>query len=85
MKESIRQYSLDEIYEGMRIEDKSQLSNIYDKWIILVKTTKSEDYVIRFIGDETTTESDKLFNMGCIVCPVYNDSMELEGDVFFEE
>lgn len=85
MSKELKKYSLAEIYEGMKIKDKSQLSNIYDKWIILTKTAETEDYTIGFIGDETNSSSDNLFNTGMIICPIYNDSMELEGDVFFEE
>lgn len=85
MTRNLRKYRLSEIYIGMKIIDKSQLSNIYDKWIILAKQNEHEEYTIRFIGDETNTQSDKLFNQGLIICPVYNDSIELEGDVYFDE
>ena len=49
------------------------------------KKSADEDYTIAFIGDETNVYSDKLFSQNLILCPVYNDSIELEGDVFFEE
>ena len=42
-------------------------------------------YTVGFIGKETNTESDKLFAQGNMVCPVYNDSIELEGDMYYEE
>jgi len=74
-----------DIYEGMIIEDKSQLSNIYDTWIILVKVPGEEHYTIGYIGTETNERSDELFHNGNKVCPVYNDSIELEGDIYFEE
>ncbi len=75
MANNLKKYLLNEIYEGMRITDKSQLSGIYDKWIILIKKTESEDYIIGFIGDETNARSDALFNKNLLVCPIYNDSI----------
>lgn len=53
--------------------------------MILVKSRNSDVYTIRFIGKETTAESEKLFTQDNVVCPVYNDSMELEGDIYYEE
>ena len=38
-----------------------------------------------FIGKETNIDSDKLFAQGNVICPVYNDSIELEGDMYYEE
>ena len=66
----------------MKIQDKVQLSDIYDTWIMLVKSKDSDVYTIRFIGKETNAESDKLFTQGNVVCPVYNDSLEQEGDIY---
>ena len=78
-------FTLEDLYIGMEIKDKDQLSDIYDIWIILVKSSGSDVYTVRFIGKETNAESDKLFAQGNVVCPVYNDSMELEGDIYYEE
>lgn len=78
-------FALQDLYIGMKIRDKNQLSNIYDTWIMLVKSTNSDVYTVGFIGKETNAESDKLFTQGNVVCPVYNDSMELEGDIDHEE
>ena len=69
----------------MEVIDKDQLSSIYDTWIMLVKNNDSDVYTVGFIGKETNAESDKLFTQGNVVCPVYNDSMELEGDIYYEE
>ncbi len=80
-----KKYKLDELKKGMLIEDKNQLSEIYDTWIIMTRQSSKEPYTIEFIGKETTTESDKLFTLGKQICPVYNDSTELEGDVYFDE
>lgn len=78
-------FRLEDLYIGMEIKDKDQLSGIYDTWIMLVKNNNSDVYTVGFIGKETNTESDKLFTQGNVVCPVYNDSMELEGDIYCEE
>ncbi len=70
----------------MEIKDKEQLSDIYDTWVMLVKSSSNSDvYKVGFIGKETNTESDKLFAQGNVVCPVYNDSIELERDIYYEE
>lgn len=71
-------FALEDLYIGMEIVDKDQLSSIYDTWIMLVKNNDSDVYKVGFTGKETNAESDKLFTQGNVVCPVYNDSMELE-------
>lgn len=78
-------FTLEDLYIGMEVIDKDQLSSIYDTWIMLVKNNDSDVYTVGFIGKETNAESDKLFTQGNVVCPVYNDSMELEGDIYYEE
>jgi hypothetical protein len=53
---------------------------------LVVQTFNCQDiYTIGFIGRETNEESDRLFEQGNVICPVYNDSMELEGDIYYEE
>lgn len=78
-------FKIDDLYIGMEIKDKTQLSDIYDTWILLVKNKQADSYTVKFIGKETNAESDKLFAQGNAVCPVYNDSLELEGDIYYEE
>ena len=85
MEEIYNKFELEDLYIGMEIKDKDQLSGIYDTWIMLVKCSDSDVYTVGFIGKETNTESDKLFAQGNVVCPVYNDSIELEGDIYYEE
>lgn len=85
MKVIQNKLALEDLYIGMEIKDKSQLSNIYDTWIVLVKSNDSDAYTVGFIGKETNIESDKLFTQGNVICPVYNDSIELEGDMYYEE
>lgn len=80
-----KKLELKDLYIGMEIKDKEQLNGIYDTWIMLVKNKRSDVYTIGFIGSETNEESDRLFTQNRIICPVYNDSMELEGDIYYEE
>lgn len=65
------------------------LQNIYDLWMILVRPKDSKladgEAILSFVGTETNEESDKLYNQGNIIIPIYNDSTELKGDVYYEE
>ncbi len=85
MGKEVDRLTINDLYIGMEIKDKSQLSDIYDMWIFLVKNKNSDGYTVQFIGQETNAESDKLFTQGNVVCPVYNDSLELEGDMYYGE
>jgi hypothetical protein len=80
-----KKYTLSEIKLGMKIKSKEQLSNIYDTWILLIKKPEEKEYTIQFIGKETNSESDALFSSGNIICPVYNDSIDSDGDIYYEE
>lgn len=82
---SLKKLTLDDLFIGMEIQDKKQLSNIYDTWIFLIKEKGKDSYEIGFIGDRTNKESDSLFSRGVNICPVYNDSSEIEGDIYYEE
>ena len=87
MVKDLTKYSLADIKKGMRVY-KEQLSEIYDIWIILYKSKDSdmeEDGIIGFIGAETNEESDALYNGNNIITPVYNDSIDLEDDIFYDE
>lgn len=77
--------NIDDLYIGKELMDKSQLSEIYDIWIFLAKNEYSNTYTVQFIGKETNAESDILFTQGNAVCPVYNDSLELDENIYFEE
>ena len=80
-----KKYTREEIYEGMKIQSRKQLDDIYDTWIILFKASeKDEEYTIGFIGAETNTESDELLR-NYITCPVFNDSIDLAEDIYYEE
>ena len=81
-----KKFSLDDIKVGMRVF-KEQLSNIYDTWIIIYKpkdVQMQEDGIIGFIGKETNEESAALYTNDNIITPVYNDSIDLEGNIYEE-
>ena len=87
MQATLQKYTLTDIREGMRVF-KEQLSAIYDTWIILYRpkeTEMTEDGIIGYIGAEPNEKSDALYNENNIIIPVYNDSTDLEGDIFDEE
>ncbi len=87
MSDTKKKYTLSEISKGMRVF-KEQLSEIYDTWIILYRPKNvqmSEDGIIGYIGKETNAESDKLYTSENIITPVYNDSIELEEDIYYDE
>lgn len=79
-----KKYTINEIYEGMKIQDRSQLDNIYDIWIILYRNPEDNVYTIGFIGEKTNSKSDALLK-NYITCPIYNDSIDTAEDIYYEE
>ncbi|MCR4789216.1 MAG: hypothetical protein K5888_11565 [Lachnospiraceae bacterium] len=78
--------TLNEIKIGMPVF-KEQLAKIYDTWIIIYKPKNlqiPEDGLIGFIGKETNEESAALYTEDNIITPVFNDSTDLEGDIYEE-
>lgn len=80
-KANIREY----LNQVVKIAD---LQNIYDIWMILIRPQNSDlnegEAILSFVGVETNEESDKLYNKGNIIIPIYNDSTELRGDIYHE-
>lgn len=85
---SNKKYKLEDLKLGM-VVSAEQLSEIYDTWIILAKPKNSNykhgEGVISFIGKEANSESEKLYNGKNIIIPVFNDSTELNEDMYYEE
>lgn len=83
-----KKYRLEDLKLGM-VVSVEQLSEIYDTWIMLVQPEGSNygftEGIVSFIGKEPTTESDKLFGHGNVVIPVFNDSLEADEDIYYEE
>ena len=79
-----KKYTLSEIHEGMKIQNRDQLDKIYDMWIILVRKPEDTEYTIGFIGEKTNSVSDNLLK-NYITCPVYNDSIDATEDIYYEE
>ena len=76
---------LEDLKIGMEV-DIRQLEEIYDTWIFLI----SENYnsttgIIKFIGKETNDESQKIFELGKVVSPIYHDSLMMDEDVSYDE
>jgi hypothetical protein len=67
----------------------NDLNSIYDLWMILIRPKNSnlsdDEGILSFVGKETNEESDKLYTPDNIIIPIYNDSIELDGDMFYEE
>ena len=87
MTDTIKKYSISDLHKGMKVF-KEQLSDIYDVWIILYRPKESdmeEDGIIGFVGKETNEESDALYTDDNIITPIYNDSIDLEDDIFYDE
>lgn len=85
MLSTSKKYSLQELSLGMEVT-KESLSEIYDTWIILLKKNITDKVgEIAFIGKTTNSESDKLFNGKNIITPIYNSSMDLDGDISYDE
>lgn len=80
-----KRYSLGDISVGM-MATKESLSNIYDTWIFLVYENIGDKIGrIAYIGKETTKESDEILKNAKIITPVYNDSDELNEDIYYDE
>jgi len=83
----MEKYKISELSKGMKVY-KEQLSEIFDTWIILYKPKNeemTEDGFIGFIGKETNSESDALYTENNIITPIFNDSIELEEDIDYDE
>lgn len=79
--------SLSELHIGMKVY-KSQLTEIYDTYIILtdvIDTKKGLYGQIGFIGKEITDEVSKLRNEITPLTCVFHDSTEIGDDVIYEE
>lgn len=67
----------------------ADLSSIYDLWMILIRPCDSDlsedEGILSFVGEEPNEKSYSLYNKGDAIIPIYNDSMELESDVYYEE
>ena len=80
----IQYNNINELKIGMEIQDRSQLDNIYDTWIILYKNPGDTIYRIGFIGEKTDSRSDDLLK-NYITCPIYNDSIDNAEDIYYED
>ncbi len=67
----------------------ADLSSIYDLWMILVRPQNSDlsddEGILSFIGKEPNEDSYSLYQKGDSIIPIYNDSIELESEIYYEE
>ncbi len=86
MENTLKKLTINDLRIGMQISSKDELSNIYDTWIILYKSPESKIWTIGFIGENIDEQNDEAYrNNGYDICPVFNDSIDLEGDTYDEE
>lgn len=79
--------SVDELYIGMEVAE-SQLSEIYDTYIILTNVKDTLDDLIGtigFIGKEITKEVENLRNPLIPITSIYNNSAEIGEDITYDE
>ena len=82
----MKKYTLEELHIGMEVY-KSQLSEIYDTYIILtnvVNTDRGLYGIIGFIGEVITDEVKLLRSEDIPITSVYNNSSELGEDICYE-
>lgn len=77
--------SLQDIKVGMPVKF-SQLSNIFDTWILVEeKKVGADGGIIRFIGEKTNSISQAILDEGKPIGCIYNDSELIDEDVYFDE
>lgn len=76
---------LQDLKKGMTVRF-DQLTDIYDVWILVEEEAVNSDHgIIRFIGKEPDSESQAILEEGKPIGCIYNDSEQLEEDVYFDE
>lgn len=84
---SDKRYKLEDLKIGMPVKV-SELSNIYNMHIILIGAEWCEDGDVKgkiaYIGEELTEESDNII-ISNKVRGVYNEHLDIEGEVFYDE
>lgn len=82
---SEKKYSTKDIQIGMMVKAE-QLSEIYNKYMILLfEDTKSKLGKLVYYGDTQDQEYDSWFMQPKPITPIYNDKMELEDMVVYDE
>lgn len=81
----MKKYKLEELKLGMEVSPE-QLSEIYDMWIFLRKEyVGAPTGIVVFIGKEKNEVSREIASSGDVISPIFNDSIYLDGDVYFDE
>lgn len=73
---------------GMQVKA-SQLSEIYDTYIILTDTEQlpNGDIIgtLNFLNNTLTNDASHLFKKGAKICPIFKEKEYYEGDVVYDE
>lgn len=81
----IEKLKLQDLKVGMHIKF-NQLTDILDTWILVEeKAVGADGGIIRFIGKEPNSISQAILEEGKPIGCIYNDSEQLEEDVYFDE
>lgn len=82
---NVKKLKLEDLKLGMEVQPE-QLSEIYDTWILIEETNVgAKTGIIKWIGKTPNKESQKILESGKVIGCIFNDSIELDGDVFFDE
>ena len=85
MAVSDKKYSLEDLQIGMMVKAE-QLSEIYDKYIIILyEDTKSKIGKLVYCGDTQDNEYDNWFMQTKPITPIYNNKSELEDMIVYDE
>lgn len=80
-----KKYNLKDLQIGMMVKAE-QLSEIYNKYMILLfDDTKSKMGRLVYFGDTQGKEYDSWFMQPNPITPIYNDKMELEDMIVYDE
>lgn len=82
-----KKLKLEDLRLGMLVR-RSQLDDIYDTHIILTDVKNlgfDAEGIISYIGENLNKESNAIVLGAESICPIYNDSSELEEDFTYEE
>lgn len=81
----MKKLKLEDLRVGMYVEI-GQLDEIYDTLIIVdEKSVDDTGGIIVFIGQKPCKESQEAMDKCTVIAPIYNDSIELNEDVIFDE
>jgi hypothetical protein len=80
-----KKYTLNELKLGMNVSA-SQLSNIYDTYMIIAYSNQSDKIgELVYVGNTQNDKYEQWFNQTRPITPIYNSKEELEDLVVYDE